>query len=445
MKKKILLIVMAVAVMWNVSGCGRNHGTTDGGDTVSSSENNIEETGDTQEGESGETGKYTKQPTLPYISQNYIYRVQHGGENLLQSDLDGKTINRFPLGEWEDDNLMVSDQHICYMKGDTLCVSQIRQTDNGEEVLWKEREKIVEDPDPYNVALFEPYLIYVTDTVYRYNLNTGETLPLGPEKEFGNVSFQDNWWLLPAVYDGKMYMDSYSYKEDEEVLYQIDIEKWEARKVYTYEDEDNLPEVIGTRGDLICLNADTEARNDETKIVCFNAESDTKTVVTGEEISAVLEKEGLWEEDCKKKRWRLDEDASFSYGDRIYMLIHMSWFRKGTMKKWGEKGKTKVKRSLILSCPWDNIKDVTYEKEISEWWYDRAERNTDWGEYDYFEEYSAGGILTLYNDELYVHYSDDDYHIAAYHMGTGTWRELDEREAEYRLMYWSWDDGAMDD
>lgn len=52
----------------------------------------------------------------------------------------------------------------------------------------------------------------------------------------------------------------------------------------------------------------------------------------------------------------------------------------------------------------------------------------------------GGEILTLYNEELYMNYSDEEgYHMAAYHMGIGTYRELDKRETEYRLMDWSWD------
>ena len=105
------------------------------------------------------------------------------------------------------------------------------------------------------------------------------------------------------------------------------------------------------------------------------------------------------------------------------------------MKKWGKKGKTEVERTLLLSCPLNDIKNITYEKEISEWWYNRAMRNIVWEEDDCFEEYSMGEILTLYNEELYMDYSDEegDY-MAAYHMGNGTYRELDKQETEYHLM-----------
>lgn len=432
MKKKIFLFVMAVVVVWNTCSCELNRGTADGGDTVSLSADEVTRTGDTREGSSGETGESMEQPTKPFITRNCIYRLDHLEKNLIQSDLHGKKLHKFPIEAW-DDNLRVGDRHICYSKGETLYVSPIRQTDNGEEIIWEEKEKIVRDPE--ETALVEPYLIYVTDTVYRYDLNTGETLPLEPKKEFGNVSFHDNWWLLPAVYNGKMYLDSYV---GDDALYQLDIEEWEARKLFTYtEDEEALlPEVIGEREGLVCVNMNTEASYDELKIACFDTENDTRTIVTGEEISAVLEKEDLWEEGCKEKGWNME--SSFSYDDRIYMVIHMSWVRKGIMKKWGEKGETEVERTLLVSCPWNDIKDVTYEKKISEWWYNRAKRNTLWGDLDCFEEYSMGDILTLYNEELYMAYSDEKgYHIAAYHMGTGMYRELDKRETEYRLMDWS--------
>lgn len=244
MREKFLLLVVAVAVMWNACGCEMNRGTADGGDAVSSSADDVKETGDTQVEESGETGESMKQFTNPFITWNCIYRLDHQKENLIQSDLHGKKINKFPIEEWGE-NLRISDRHICYMKGETLYVSPIRQTDNGEEIIWEEKEKIAEEPE--DTALVEPYLIYTTDTVYRYNLNTGETLPLGTTKEFGNVSyFHDNWWLLPAVYDGKMYLENYA-KED--ILYEIDIEEWEARKLFTYTNANLMPKVMGTRGD----------------------------------------------------------------------------------------------------------------------------------------------------------------------------------------------------
>lgn len=433
--KKFYFFVLAAVIMWNACGCEINRGTVDGRDAVSSSEDDVKETEDAGEREYGRSGEAAKQPTMPFVTQNCIYRVDHQEENLIQSDLHGKKINKFPIDAW-DENLRVSNQHICYMKGDTLYVSPIRQTDHGEEIIWEEKEKIAKEP--VETALVEPYLIYVTDTVYRYNLDTGETLPLGTTKEFGDGSyFHDNWWLLPAVYDGKLYLDSCTGKD---ALYQIDIEEWKARKCFTYteDEEDLLPEVMGAREELVCVNINTEADYNELKIACFDIAKGTKTIVTGEEISAVLEKENLWEEQCKKKDWTMSH--SFSYGDRIYMVIKMSWVRRGVMKKWGEKGKTEVERTLLLCCPWNDIRNVTYEKDISEWWYQKAERNILWGEYDCFEEYSMGDILTLYDGKLYMYYSDDGgFHIVAYHMGTGTYRELDKREPEYWLMDWSWD------
>lgn len=433
MKKKIVFLVMAVAVMWNACGCEMNRGTAD---TVSSSADDVEETGDTQTGESesGETGESTKQLTRPFVTQNCIYRLDglNLEPHLIQSDLHGKKINKFLLEK--DNNIRVSDQHICYMKGKMLYVSPIRQTDNGEEIIWEEKEKIVKKPK--DLAIVEPYLIYLTDTVYRYNLNTGETLSLGTAKEFENVYFfHNNWWDLPMVYDGKIYLDGKAdLDSDAEALYEIDIEEGEARKLFAYT-EAVFPNVMGIRGELICVNMNTEAYYNDVEIACFNTENDSKTIVTGKEISAVLEKEGLWEEGCKEKDWEME--SWFSYDDKIYMVINMSWFRKGIMKKWGEKGETEVKRTLLLSCPWNDIKDVTYEKDISEWWYSRAERNILWGEDDCFEEYSMGDIMTLYNEELYMDYSDEEgYHMVAYHMGTGTYRELHKRETEYRLMEW---------
>lgn len=433
-KQKFLLLVMAVTMVCNLCGCETDRGAADGREAVSPSTGGVSGKSDRNEGKSEETGGSGAQPTNPFITKNCMYRKDHLEEHLIQTDLHGKKLNKFPIENW-DETLRISDSHICYTKGETLYVSPIRQTKQGEEIIWEEKKKIAKEPD--DVALVEPYLIYTADTVYRYDMNTGEKLPLGNSKEWSGY-FHDNWWLLPAVYEGKLYLDDYTGQRD--CIYQIDIGAWKARKVYTYtkEEEHGVPEVIAARGECICVNANTEARNQETRIFCYDMENDMKTMVTGAEISAVLEKEGLWEADCKKKDWCVD--ASFSYGGKVYLQIDMSWEKKGIMKKWGEKGKTEVERTLLLSCPWDDIRNVTYEKEISEWWYDRADRTTIWGEDECFEEYSMGDILTLYGENLYVKYSNETgYHVAAYHMGTGEYRELGKRETEYRLMDWSWD------
>lgn len=434
MKKFFLIFVVAVAMLWNVCGCGMNGGAENNRAAVSPSTDDAKKIGETQEEKSDEVGEAVKQLTRPFITQNCIYRLDQMEENLIQSDLHGKEINKFKIEAW-DENLRISDHHICYMKGETLYVSPIRQTENGEEIIWAEKKKIVKEPE--ETALVEPYLIYVTDTVYRYDLNTGETLPLGTAKEFGNVFFHDNWWLLPDFYDGKMYLNQNS-SSGEEALYQIDVEEWKARKVLTYTGGVLTSDVMGAKGNLVCVGINTEAHYNELKIACFNMENKTTTIVTGEEISAVLEKEGLWEEGCKEKDWTMD--SPFSYGDKIYMVLQMSWVKKGITKKDGEKGETAVERTILLSCQWNEIKNITYEREISEWWYNRAERNTLWGEDDCFEEYTLGDILTLYNGELYMDYSDEKgYHIVAYHMGNGTYRELDKKETEYLLMHWSWE------
>lgn len=48
-------------------------------------------------------------------------------------------------------------------------------------------------------------------------------------------------------------------------------------------------------------------------------------------------------------------------------------------------------------------------------------------------------VLTLYDGELYMNYSDKEgYHLAAYHMETGRYREVKKQETEYRLMEWGW-------
>ncbi len=395
------------------------------------------------------------QLTYPFITQNCMYRLNHSGNKLIQMDLHGKEIKKYDIPtDWSHDYLRVSDHYICYNGTDrsididrtTLYVAPIRQTKNGEEIIWEEKEKILEmtykdKGDLDEVTLIEPYLIYTTDKVYCYNLNTKETLPLEPTEKFGfrDGYFHENFWEFTSVYDGMIYRQVFDDKKHES-LYQIDLKTWKARKLFSYNDKGCvLPKLIAVKNHLVCMEMDSEMNlsskaGSKCKIACFDTKKNTKTRLTGKKISAVLEKEHLWGTDIKKRKCYVD--ASFSYGNRIYLKLNLSWFKKGMVKIDGKKGSLEVTRTILVSFPWNDITDVSYEREISEWWYNRAKRVTSWVDDDYIQRESLGNIITLYNDELYMTYSDQKGHdhMAAYHMGKKKYRKVNKKETAYQLM-----------
>lgn len=437
-RMKMLSLLLAAATVLNLCGCEMS-GAGDRGDRIAKSS----VTGNAVSG-SGLTDIAEKRPdpaellTDPYVTKYGIYAVDGNGEYLVCADRQGGQKKKFNLsdGEYDDnqENVRVSDTYICYEKKEDLYVSPVRQTKEGEEIVWEEKEKVAHDVEV--VCFLEPYLIYIGDTVYRYDLRSKESIPLGKKGEYDAADFLVNSWLQPVVHEGKLYFREYA-ENGQDTVYSLDIEKWEVRKL-SIEMEDltyyTFAGIQGTAMSLVKDNGFEKEEGAEEFLRCFDMETGEKDILTCGEIFALLEKEKLWG-NGSYNNCQLQE--VFQYGEKIYLLIDTQWSQKRKVDFGPDKGKeTEVwmDRPVLLSCPFGQIHEVTYEREISEWWYSRVNRHLDVDEGDVYEEFLEGEIHTLYQGELYMEYQDrQGYHMAACSLDAGKFREVSERETAYYL------------
>lgn len=451
MKKTYLVFVLFAILSLNFCGCAMSQKNAGSSDISDSSALGDGKNQALKSEAKQEEGMPSEQITRPFVTKNCIYEVDEvGGEYVIQTDLQGKHKKHYevPGGFWETDgeSIQISDEHICYKKEGKLFVSPIRQTDEGEEIVWKEKEKIAGDVEV--VCISEPYLIYVGNTVYRYDFRTKESKPLGNKGEFDYAYFYNNYWLMPVIYNGKMYFydDIVEEENDKDTIYRLDIEEWEAEKLPIERKNLAFSELAGIRDSLMCVamrdsgmrdsGDDTDSDKEESFLVCLDTETDRKTVLTEQELFNLLDKEKLWEkEDGECHIWRLEE--AFQYGGRTYLVLDLLWTQKRKVDFGPDKGKkTQVwpHRTVLLSCPLDNINELSYEREISEWLYSRAGRVLELDEEGDYEEYVQAGIYTLYHGELYMNYNDDEgSHMVAYSMQTGEYREVTKEETAYYL------------
>lgn len=457
MKKKQLAFIFIVMLSLNVCGCAVPQENVERKD-VSVSDNG---------GKQGE-GISAQQLTNPFVTKNCIYEVDWYNKELTQTDLQGnhKKICEVPEEVCEEswENIQISDEHICYEKDTGLFVSPIRQTDEGEEIVWKEEDEIKIAGHVDVVCILEPYLIYIDDTVYRYDFRTKKSESLGNKEEFDIAFFYDNYWDMPVVYEGKLYFYTASEdldlkKQKQDTIYRVDIEEWKAEKLSsTVRGGLVSSNLVGIKDSLLCVTM-SGSKDDEERdtwdefMVCFDTETNKETVLMEKELFGLLEKEKLWDKDNGKyHKWEL-EDA-FQCGDRTYLVMDLWWTQNRKVDFGTEKGKETevcVQKPVLLSCPIDNIKELSYEKEISEWLYSRAdyvmdtageEDGADYAmdtadEEDVYEEYMLAAIHTLYQGELYMSYADDKggSYMVAYSMQTGEYREVSKEETTYCLFH----------
>lgn len=446
--KKQLAFILIMLLSLNICGCAVPQKNVERRDVSVSGNDGRQGKKDTSQGE----GISSELLTNPFVTKNCIYQMDEYNEELTQTDLQGKhkKVIQLPEGFWDVsgqiENVQISDEHICYVKDAGLFVSPIRQTEEGEEIIWKEEEEIkIADLDSDLVdvvCIWEPYLIcMVDDTMYRYDFREKKSESLENKEEFDDPNFYENYWSMPVVYEGKLYASAYDdvKRQDNDTIYRVDIEEWKAEKLSSIVREGLISSsLVGIKDSLLCVAIRPDGNNEESDrwgefMVCFDTETNKETVLTEKELFGLLDKEKLWEKGYH--RWEL-EDA-FQCGGRTYLVMDLMWTQTRKVDFGPEKGKeTEVwaHKPVLLSCPLDNIKELSYEKELSEWLYSRAERVWSVDEEDAYEEFMQADIYTLYQGELYMDYSDNKgSHMIAYSMQTGEYREVSGEETAYSL------------
>ena len=157
----------------------------------------------------------------------------------------------------------------------------------------------------------------------------------------------------------------------------------------------------------------------------------------------------------KKREAYIELQEVTRVGDRLYLSMNLMWQEKVTADTGPQKGKkvTTYKEELILfSCPCENIQDLRYEKDISEWIRDHQEYEQTYIDLseecdgrNYYTMIGRVHIWTFYENELLVCYEDewkkektgvrrvDHYQLKGFDLTTGQMRDISEKDTVYQI------------
>ncbi|MCH5252686.1 MAG: hypothetical protein J1F22_06905 [Lachnospiraceae bacterium] len=390
-----------------------------------------------------------------------------GSHYLVQCDLKGKKVN----GCYLDEKLVgVGNGYICYCKfgdGDkskeVLYTAPIEKTAKGECVNMKKAEKIAEGSIEFNAYVWESYVFYLDDNLYCYSYETKQTKTLGRKNEFKNADFKtyDSGGDVLYVRDGRLYLEVCDEKNDERMLYRVEVQTGKTEKLFTCPENlmDIGYELFAVNNNLVFFDSGDakavgDAEKEVTYYICYDIEKKQKTEIKGKDIISPLEEQKLWNDDpdCE-----YNIDNCFSYGDRLYLAGTVHFPEEMVADCGPSKGDT-IKQDkyhdILLSCPWADITDLRYEK-ASEW----IEKNQSWKQY-WREELSDAGNHSFYGIskklDIWEHCGDEllvterivtgegdnerlDYGLIAIQLETGAARRVPKDSMLYRVFdraYW---------
>lgn len=390
------------------------------------------------------------------LTEKCMYEATEEGE-ILQKDLQGKELDRHkvPLErgwrvivEAATRNWLLYSIDILDDGGrDILYRCPIKQTKAGETVLWEQAEKLARvrwatDGSGSCLWLQEPYLVYHNfDQLVRLNLETGEKKTL---------DFQEEIWCEPSIIgnaeEGYLYLHADGLKEgpredrdegEHDSLYRIDIEQWKAEKVYSNEDGNYRFACHTMSGKNVLLTIGAADYVDqyhyfERMEYYDTAQKKALGTLSRKEIGKFLDQKKLF--GVKQDSRDLWITMAFGHRGRIYFACRMCYDAEE------ERDRTKPDdvRDVLLSCPEGDLSALSYEEDISEWWYGNTEKQMAENESSNAHVIHLGGFVAAFENELYVSYRDPKKHgehLMLYDLDTGKMREVGRKELAYQVMY----------
>lgn len=385
------------------------------------------------------------------LTEKCIYEVTEEGE-ILQKDLQGKELDRHkvPLKRgWRVILEGVSGKWLLYSVDELsedgkyrLYRCPIRQRGEGETVLWEQAEELArvmwgKDTAGSCLWLKEPYLLYNNGKVLvRLNLETGEEKML---------DFQEEIWCASSIIDDLeedclyFHVDGLNGpwedrdKGDHDSLYRIDVRQWSVEKVYSNQDggSDFFCHPISGKNVLleVCAEDDCVFKRME---YYDTAQKKVLGTLSRKEIGDFLDRKKLF--GLKQDRRVLWMTMAFGYQGRIYFACGMRYDMVEDRDGW----KPDDVRDVLLSCPEEDLSALSYEEDISEWWYGNTEKQMAEGESSSAHVIHLGGFVAAFENELYVSYrdpKDHGEHLMLYDLDTKKKREIGEKELAYQMLH----------
>lgn len=437
MRRKWLAGILFAVLMLCLSGCGVNEKTD------KKTEKKIRQKSVNEE----EFLRAYMQPG-GVLTSNCIYVRDETGEYIVQWSHEGKELSReeFECDEYDmgygleagsDRRLILSQYQNKKGVGEqqVLYNVPIRQTDNGETVQWNQKEEVAVAEITERVVLCEPYLIYMECieekyTLIRLDLETKE------KKKLDFLGLEDVDFYPAAVADGLLYLfDREAVTGRGGIVYRIHIDDWTSEKVY--EGTGSMEEIYGLSidGDYLWMSIDTYEDGDGDgvsiysycRIECYDMkQKKTVAVLSGKELMQVLEKENVWGSNMTC----MDIDAVdvYAYAGRLLVTVEIEIAIKNT-----DGSRIMETKQIMLSCPQEDIKKLTYEREVIEWCCNHTYQN----KFEHEDTQNNAGveyesnIFAGFGDNVYLAYTDKDdkkVHLIRYNVETKKRVEVQEKE-----------------
>lgn len=441
--RKIILAAVMVAVTACLGACGAKDDRKETGKEVANSAERQKE---------DRRREFLNRNTDCVITEKSIYESTDAGE-ILQKDHRGKAVDRYKVEMKKDRDMVLaaaSEKRLLYAVDEedddallTLYHCPVEQTKSGEKVLWNQGKELARVEFDISwvpiLQLEEPYLVYYDGkALVRLNLDTEEKKTFDFEDD-GNMESS----LMAGSEKGCLYFHADNLPESEidreeganDSLYRIDVEEWRKEKIYSNQDSGYDVTWEAPMKDDMIFPVYWTGYPDFEKIECYDVgQKKILGRISGGDLEKFLEEKNLYGEKYKAGH-NLFVDFTFEYGDRLYIVCdYDKESRTNSTEPY-------VRREILLSCPKENMSNLSYEEDVSEWWYGNAEEEKVCDEFNDGRgaaTHHMGGFIIAFENELYFSYRNKKDHserLMLYDLETGKMQEVREKELAYQALH----------
>lgn len=462
MNRKWMALLMGACMVGLFAGCGQTASRE--GTTGITSENAERKETDSQK-------EKTEELQLSELAQENAFLMYVAGDcifmavcedscvypnGIRQYDRQGNRQKGYSLGRGHVQG--ISEQGICYTERsqedeEFLYMAPIETGKAGKEIILKKRKKIAKVEGWHDIYMWKSHIYYISegDGIYHYDAGTGRIQclrKLGAGDEAGFVRRYDS--------DEAPYVDDEQgiYLTVDAACYSIDREQGTMERVPGLGDklasgEWELHEMLGG---LLFVTQQKQWQQPE-RYICYDRRAKKeRSSFTREDLQKFLRQHGFGK---KEEKASADIERAYSAGGRLYLFMGLTWEEKVKAESGPRKGK-KVsvhrERKFLVSCPWENIRKLRYEKEISEWirnhqdyeqtYIDLPEEGTG---RQYYAVLGRVQMWTFYGDELLISYQDQwkkektgvrrvgHYKLKGINLETGKMRDISEKDVIYQI------------
>lgn len=374
---------------------------------------------------------------------------------IRQYDRQGNEQNSYSLDKGCVEG--ISEQFVCYTEmswddKEILYLVPIETEQTEETIVLSKKKRIAELGVTYDIYVWKSHVYYISegDGIYHYNAETGELqcfVKLDEEDEGEFISRNEDTPYVDG--DQRIYL-----AVNDDTCYRIDREKAKIERVpaldgkLSFESRDVFP----IKDNLVFITKGKLGQSPDRYIWYDSGTEKEQSSFQKKDLQKFLEQQGF---EKKKWEWSIRPQEVTRFGDRLYLSMSLMWEEKVTAETGPQKGKkvaTYKEELILLSCPCENIKDLRYEKEISEWirnhqeyeqtYIDLSEEHDGWKYYTYLGRVH---MWTFCGNELLISYEDkwkkektgvrhvNHYQLKGFDLTTGQMRDISEKDMIYQI------------